>query len=109
MKKIAYLSFLLVFGLIGCSSSSLKPEQRLDLSPYVSKEKASCIESGKYKNQSDKDQNTLCQNHAERKLDVKREYFHLYQDERMQKKCKSENKERYTTCVLEYQKAYFSK
>lgn len=107
MVKVTVFLCITSFGLIGCSSSSLKPDQLLDLSPYVEKVKASCIEKGEYSDLSEKDQDTLCQNRGERALDVTRSYFDLYEDERMQSKCKGESD--YTACVLEYQKSHYSK
>lgn len=99
---------IVAFGLIaGCSSSQVKKENRISLKGYEKEIAEACLKAGKYADLSEKDQNTLCTNHAERAMTVSDRMFWSFQEENLLKECKGLKATEFSTCAKAYQKKYF--
>lgn len=106
MIKLVFTSALLMM-MLGCSSSLIKNEDKMDLTKYENKIKQACLDGGEYARQSKKDQNTLCSNKAERAMDVSERYFWLYQEDNVLKKCKELQGKAFSDCAIAYQEKHY--
>ncbi|MEH6450292.1 MAG: hypothetical protein V7765_16580 [Oleispira sp.] len=108
MIKLVFASALLLM-MLGCSSSPIKDEDKIDLAKYVNQIKQACLDSGKYKKYSEKDQNTLCTNNAERSMDVSQDLFWLYQEDNVLKKCDTLLGKEFSDCAISYQEKFYDR
>lgn len=106
MIKLACTSMLLMI-LVGCSSSPIKDEDKIDLTKYVNEIKESCLKSGKYKDRPEKNQIRLCTNDAKRTMDVSEDLFWLYREDKVLKQCEKLLGKEFSDCVITYQKNYY--
>ena len=105
IKLVCTSMFLMI--LAGCSSSPIKDEDKIDLTKYVNEIKESCLKTGKYKDRSEKGQITLCTNDAERAMDVSQDYFWLYQEKNVLKKCDKLLGKEFSDCAIAYQAGHY--
>ncbi|MEH6450307.1 MAG: hypothetical protein V7765_16655 [Oleispira sp.] len=106
MIKLVFTSTLLIM-MLGCSSSPIKSEDKMDLTKYENQIKQACLEGGEYAKHSEKDQNTLCTNNAERAMVVSERYFWLYQEDNVLKNCKELQGKAFSDCAIAYQGKHY--
>jgi len=107
MFKLIFTSVLLLM-MLGCSSSPIKNEDKMDLTKYVNQIKQACLDGGKYAKHSENDQNTLCSNNAKRAMDVSERYFWLYQEKNVLKNCKELQGKAFSDCAIAYQEKHYN-
>lgn len=107
MRISTFIAMGLCTLLTACSSSGLKPNQHLDLTPYVEKVKNNCLEKGKYKDKSKEDQEVLCLSNGQHTMKTSKRYLMLYQEDIMLDKCGGFEEAKQTECLLQYQKKHY--
>ena len=106
MIKLVFTSVLLIM-MLGCSSSPIKNEDKMDLAKYENQIKQACLDSGENAKYSEKDQNTLCSNKAKRAMDTSERYFWLFQEDNVLKNCKELQGKAFSDCAIAYQEKYY--
>jgi hypothetical protein len=98
--------------LSGCAG--LKKNQEVDLSIYKNKIQKECIkqrspEKQSKKKYSDDTISKLCRSKADRAINIDRDYFLLYNKDKMLANCKNKNKMLETKCLEQYQDKHYNK
>jgi len=110
MSEIIGLTSLILLS--GCAG--LQKSQEVNLNIYKNKIQKECIkqrspEKQSKKKYSDNTINKLCQSKANRAIDVDRDYFLLYNEDKMLSNCKNNDKTLETKCLKQYQDKHYTK
>jgi uncharacterized protein YceK len=98
MNKYLLVIFTgLTIILSGCGG--LSTHQKVELDTYKTQMKEACIKKASSKQS--------CESRANRFIEVDQDYFLLYNEDKMLKKCKNKNIEKETKCLKEIQNKHY--
>jgi hypothetical protein len=103
------LSMLLAVSLIGCSQTSLKPDQKVEIGPYVIVLSEACVDSKKMSVLSDENKIIACNRIAQKTLNSSKQYLTHFKYDDMREDCKGKLAVEFTTCLMNYQKNFYHK